>query len=228
MATTKLREGARPAELAVELFVALVTGGYDQLQVAIAWYAGANAVIPATHWIAALGDPRCDRALRKRALEELGKRSGAELTPRWLQAALEDRAISDAVAGWLEAGKLAGDALDVEWVKGLVMRPRLRPLALRMLGNRALVAPARIGLPWLLELTRAPEPELAAFAQHLLLEHFTPEDFGGDRDAGLARLWELAAGAKSPEARCARSPQSTCAPTTPSWAGRWPRPRQWA
>lgn len=199
MATTKLREGARPAELAVELFVALVTGGYDQLQVAIAWYAGANAVIPATHWIAALGDPRCDRALRKRALEELGKRSGAELTPRWLQAALEDRAISDAVAGWLEAGKLAGDALDVEWVKGLVMRPRLRPLALRMLGNRALVAPARIGLPWLLELTRAPEPELAAFAQRLLLEHFTPEDFGGDRDAGLARLWELAAGAKSPE-----------------------------
>lgn len=203
LATAKLREGARPAELAVELFVALVTGSYDQLQFAIEWYASANTVIPAPHWIAALGDPRCDRALRKRALEELGRRSGAELTARWLQTALEDRAISDVVAGWLEAGKLAGDALDVEWVKGLVMRPRLRPLALRMLGNRALVAPARIGLPWLLELTRAPEPELAAFAQRLLLEHFTPEDFGGDRGgdrgAGLARLWELAAGAKSPE-----------------------------
>jgi len=199
LATAKLREGARPAELAVELFVALVTGSYDQLQFAIEWYASANTVIPAPHWIAALGDPRCDRALRKRALEELGRRSGAELTARWLQAALEDRAISDAVAGWLEAGKLTGDALDVEWVKGLVMRPRLRPLALRMLGNRALVAPARIGLPWLLELTRAPEPELAAFAQRLLLEHFTPEDFGGDRGGGLARLWELAAGGKSPE-----------------------------
>lgn len=199
LATAKLREGARPAELPIELFVALVAGSYDQLQFAVQWYGSANTIIPATHWIAALGDPRCDRALRKRALEELGRRSGAELTARWLQTALEDRAISDVVAGWLEAGKLAGDALDVEWVKGLVLRPRLRALALRMLGNRALVAPARIGLPWLLELTRAPEPELAAFAQRLLLEHFTPEDFGGDRRAGLARLWDLAAGAKSPE-----------------------------
>ena len=199
MATTKLREGVRPSELPVELFVALVTGSYDQLQFATQWYAGVNTAIPAPYWIAALGDPRCDRALRKRALEELGRRSGAELTAGWLQTALEDRAISDVVAGWLEAGKLAGDALDVEWVKGLVLRPRLRALALRMLGNRALVAPARIGLAWLLELTRAPEPELAAFAQRLLLEHFTPEDFGGDRAAGLVRLWELAAGAKSPE-----------------------------
>ncbi|MBK9030613.1 MAG: hypothetical protein IPL61_04605 [Myxococcales bacterium] len=202
LAIAKLREGARPADLAVELFVALATGGYDQLQFVIGWYSDAGVTIPAGHWIATLADPACDRAVRKRALEELGRRPGAELTARWLQQALEDRALTDAVAGWLEAGKLAGDALDVDWVKGLVARPRLRPLALRLLGNRALVAPGRIGLGWLLELARSTEPDLHGFAHRLLLEHFTPEDFapaGGGRTAGLARLWELAAGAGSAE-----------------------------
>lgn len=199
LAGDKLRAEVKPATVAVEHFVALVTAGYDRLQFALTWWSGAGVVIPAGHWTAALADPRCDRALRQRALEELSKRTGDELGAAWLQAAVEDRQIGVTVGRWLEAGTLAGAALDVEWVKGLVARPRLRPLALRLLGNRALVAPARIGLPWLLALARAPEAELQEFAQRLLLEHFLPEDFGGDRAGGLARLWQLAAGADSPE-----------------------------
>ena len=199
LASAKLRAEVKPSSVPVEQFVALVTSGYDRLQFALTWWSGAGETIPAAHWIAALADPRCDRALRQRALEELGKRSGDELGATWLQAAVEDRQLGDVVGRWLEAGKLTGAALDVEWVKGLVARPRLRPLALRLLGNRALVAPARIGLPWLLALARAPEADLQEFAQRLLLEHFTPEDFGADRATGLARLWHLAAGADSPE-----------------------------
>ncbi len=201
LAIAKLKAGVRPGELPTALFVALATGAYAQLQFVIEWFGGAGVVIPVGHWTAALADPRCTNALRKRALEELGKRSGAELGAAWLQAALEQPALADTVAGWLEAGKLGAGALDVAWVKSLVPRPRLRALALRLLANRNLVVPASIGLGWLLELARSSEPELHDFAQRLLLEHFRPEDFadGGGHEAGLTRLWELAAGARSPE-----------------------------
>jgi hypothetical protein len=96
---------------------------------------------------------------------------------------------------------LSGAQLDIDWVRGMVSRPRLRALGLRLLGNRQLIAPARVGLTWLLELARSPDEELAQFAQKFLLGNFAPDDFaeGGAAGAGKARLWELLAGARSPE-----------------------------
>ena len=70
----------------------------------------------------------------------------------------------------------------------------LRRLALNLLKDRRLVEPARVGLGWLLELARSSEPELAGFAQRMLLESFEPRDFGG-----VEKLWELAIGKKQPE-----------------------------
>lgn len=200
LAIARLKEGARPTDLDAALFVTLAAGTAEQRRFVVEWFTGAGAVIPAGHWIAALADPRCDWQLRRQALDELGRRSGEELGARWLQEALEDPALTAHVAGWLRAGKLAGPALDVAWVKGLVARPRLRALALELLARRDLVAPSSIGLTWLLELARSGEPELHGFAHRLLLEHFTPEDFAdGHRAAGLARLWELASGPRVAE-----------------------------
>jgi hypothetical protein len=91
----------------------------------------------------------------------------------------------------------------VNWLKSLVGKPRLRPIALRLLGDRRRVSPARVGLAWLLEVARSQDADLAQFAQRMLLESFQPEDFSlahGDRAAGVARLWELAIGKKQPEA----------------------------
>ena len=107
----------------------------------------------------------------------------------WIQAALEDRQRTDAVSRWLDAGMLSGDDLDVEWLKGLVAKPRLRPIALKLLGDRRHVAPVRVGMRWLLELARSPEADLSTFAQRMLLESFEPADFGG-----VPELWKLATG----------------------------------
>ncbi|HEY0985757.1 MAG TPA: hypothetical protein VGD80_01850, partial [Kofleriaceae bacterium] len=166
-----------------------------------------QVAIPARHWTALLDDPRFAagtwqvRPIVTNALGELGKRTAREIGVAWIQKSLEDRTRSDAVARWLDAGMLSGDELDVEWLKALVGKPRLRPIALKLLADRRRVAPARVGLAWLLELARSSDAELAQFAQRMLLESFEPEDFAAGRDkaAGVARLWELAAGAKSPE-----------------------------
>jgi hypothetical protein len=152
------------------------------------------------------------RQLVATALAELGKRTAREIGIAWIQKSLEDRARTDAVARWLDAGMLSGPDLDIEWLKGLVGKPRLRPVALKLLGDRRRVAPAHVGLRWLLDLARSSDSELAMFAQRMLLESFEPEDFapgapaGGpgapavsDRAAGVARLWELATGKKQPE-----------------------------
>jgi hypothetical protein len=90
---------------------------------------------------------------------------------------------------------LSGSDLDVEWLKALVAKPRLRSTALTTLADRRLVEPSRIGLNWLLELARSTEPDLAGFAQRMLLESFEPRDFGG-----VDKLWEMATGKKQPEA----------------------------
>jgi hypothetical protein len=162
--------------------------------------------IPVGHWRALLDDPRfaqvpyAMRAIVQTALTELGKRSARDVGIPWIQRSLEDRTRTDAVARWLDAGMLSGGDLDVEWLKGLVGKPRLRPIALKLLGDRRRVAPARIGLTWLLDLARASDADLAQFAQRMLLESFEPADFAASRDEGVARLWQLAAGAKSPEA----------------------------
>src|SRR5581483_6276824 len=52
-----------------------------------------------------------------------------------------------------------------------------------------------------LALARRADPALHEFAHHYLLQHLTPADFsdGGDREAGVARLFALATGDKEPE-----------------------------
>jgi len=205
-AETRLVQFA-PAELDAALFVETAARGAGPFNLVIKFYGDKRSAVPAGHWRAVLDDPRfarpssAVRAIIATALGELGKRTASEIGVAWIQRSLEDRARTDAVARWLDAGMLSGDELDVDWLKALVGKPRLRPIALKLLGDRRRVAPSRVGLGWLLELARASDIELAQFGQRMLLESFEPEDFAPDRDkaAGVARLWELAAGRKSPE-----------------------------
>jgi hypothetical protein len=206
-AAGKLAQGVAPGEIDAALFVDTAARGNPPFQLLLAWFNDKQAAIPAGHWTALLDDPRFTagawplRTIIQTALGELGKRTARQIGVAWIQKSLEDRARTAAVAGWLEAGMLSGDELDVDWLKALVGKPRLRPIALKLLGDRRRVAPARVGLAWLLELARSSDAELAQFAQRMLLESFEPEDFAASRDkpAGVARLWELAAGRKSPE-----------------------------
>ena len=205
-AATKLA-GFRPDEITAQQFVDTAARGTGPFTALIKFYNDARAAIPASHWTTLLDDKRFGpqewsmRSIVQTALTELGKRGAREIGIAWIQRALEDRNRTSAVAQWLDAGMLSGADLDLDWLKGLVSKPRLRPIALRLLGDRRRVAPARVGLAWLLELARSTDGELSQFAQRMLLESFEPGDFAdGDRDAGVKRLWELATGKKQPEA----------------------------
>jgi len=201
----KLAQGFSPQAIEAAAFVATAARGVEATNALIKLYNDARVTIPAGHWRAVIEDVRFTseyqlRTIWQRALEELGKRPAREIGVAWIQESLENRTRTDAVVRWLDAGMLAGDELDVEWLKTLVGKPRLRPIALRLLADRRRVAPARVGLPWLLELARSSDGQLAQFAQRMLLESFEPEDFAaGNRAAGVQRLWELATGKKSPE-----------------------------
>ena len=207
-AAGKLAQGVAPGEIDAAMFADTAARGTQPFTLLINWFNDKQAMIPASHWTALLDDPRFVsgawplRAIIQTGLGELARRPARQIGVAWIQKSLEDRVRTAAVAGWLEAGMLAGDDLDVDWLKALVGKPRLRPIALKLLADRRRVAPARVGLAWLLELARSSDGELAQFAQRMLLESFEPEDFAASRDklAGVARLWELAAGRKSPEA----------------------------
>ncbi|HEY5937069.1 MAG TPA: hypothetical protein VIU61_20605 [Kofleriaceae bacterium] len=206
-APTKLAEGFRPGDVTPQQFVDTAARGTGPFGALVKFYNDARAQVPATNWTTLLDDKRFGpqewsmRSIVQTALTELGKRPAREIGIAWIQRALEDRNRTQAVVQWLDAGMLSGDDLDLTWLKGLVGKPRLRPIALRLLGDRRRVAPARVGLAWLLELARSSDGELAQFAQRMLLESFEPGDFAdGDRDAGVRRLWELATGKKQPEA----------------------------
>lgn len=207
-AAGKLAQGVSPGEIDAALFIETAARGTGAFNLLIKLWNDKQATVPAGYWTQLLDDPRFTtgawglRSIVQTALTELGKRTAREIGVAWIQRSLEDRARTDAVARWLDAGMLSGDELDAEWLKALVGKPRLRPIALKLLGDRRRIAPARVGLAWLLELARSSDAELAQFAQRMLLESFEPEDFAASRDkaAGVARLWELAAGKKSPEA----------------------------
>jgi hypothetical protein len=196
-ATTKWAQAFRPSDLDEGTFVDIAVAN-DQSRAALVKLYGGNATsIPAAYLIKLLADERADYRSRPWALTELGKRTAADVGVAWIQSAIENREISDTVARWLKGDMLVGDKLDVDWVKGLVSKPRLRALALSILGDRRLITPARIGLDWLLEMARSADEEVHTFAHRLLLEHFAPEDFAGpgaSRAAGIDRLYDLAAG----------------------------------
>ena len=206
-AAGKLAQGFAPDDVDAARFVDTAARGSGPFDLLIKFWNDKQGVIPARHWTALLDDPRFVapgwrlRPIVQAALNELGRRTAREIGVAWIQAALEDRGRTDSVARWLAGGMLSGDELDVEWLKQLVGKPRLRPIALPLLADRRRVAPARVGLGWLLELARSGDAELAGFAQRMLLESFEPADFAAGRDqaAGVRRLWELASGARSPE-----------------------------
>jgi hypothetical protein len=205
-AEAKLAQGFAAKDVDAALFIETAVRSANHFSALIKFWNDKTATIPAGHWTALIDDPRVGDSWQMRqvvqtAMTELAKRSAREIGVAWIQKTLERRAHTDAVVRWLDAGMLSGSDLDVDWLKNLVGKPRLRPVALRLLADRRRVAPARVGLSWLLDLARSSDADLAQFAQRMLLESFQPEDFAnGDRAAGVIRLWELAAGKKSPEA----------------------------
>jgi hypothetical protein len=151
-AATKLAQGVAPGDIDAARFIDTAARGAEPFKLLIKLFNDKQAAIPAGHWTALLDDPRfaigtgAARSVAQTALAELGKRTARQIGVPWIQKSLEDRARTDAVAGWLDAGMLSGDDLDVDWLKALVGKPRLRPIALKLLGDRRRVAPARIGL----------------------------------------------------------------------------------
>jgi hypothetical protein len=200
-ATTRFMQAFRPTDVDAETFVDVALAGDPARAALVKIFAQASA-IPAAYLIKLIEHKAVDHRARQWALAELGKRTAAEIGTGWIQKAIEDKQLTDAVKRWLDGDMLAGDKLAVDWVKGLIAKPRLRALALRILGDRRLITPSRIGLDWLLDLARSADQELHQFAHRLLLEHFAPEDFAGpgaSRAAGIERLWDLAAGKGRPE-----------------------------
>lgn len=194
LAGEMIRRGYQPRDLTAEQFISLYCGGRDTKDFTKTWFKDTEQKIPAAYLTQTLEDRRCGWSERREVLDMLSKRRGAEIGAEWLKKALMDSRLQSTVSRWLLGGMLSGDDLDVEWVKGLVMRPSLRSLAIGILSNPKLVRPGRVGLEWLLAMTRRADEALSSFAHQYLLEHFTPEDFGG-----IERLWNLAMGAKQPE-----------------------------
>jgi len=169
------------------------------LDAVLEFYKEAKVKVPAAYYRQLLDDPRCNPPARQRALKALADYPGREIGTEWLQKALLDPQLNSTVANWLRQGKLKGEDLDVEWLKGLVLRPALRPLALQLLGDSKLIVPSRIGLPWLLAMARQADPALHDFAHRYLLQSFRPDDFASGERSGIDHLWELACGPAQPD-----------------------------
>lgn len=203
-ATTKLEEGFTPLDLTGELYVELLTVGWQQRRWCEQFFQKHKMQPSAELLKFAVESPKLGYWDKRQAFEQLGQRKAAEIGVEWIKQKLLEPEYSDEVGNWLSHGMLTGEQLDVEWLKGLCMNPRLRGVALRVLGNTKLVAPRRIGLPWLLAMARQPDPELFGFARNHLLEHFAPGDYAPgdstDETAGLDRLWAMAVGKEEPEA----------------------------
>ncbi|HTL38739.1 MAG TPA: hypothetical protein VL326_36660 [Kofleriaceae bacterium] len=199
-AAAKLTQGFAPRDIDADMFIDAAARGANAYNALIKFFNDKGSAVPAAFYTQLLDDPRMGpsnyaaRGIVTTVLNELAKRSAREIGVAWIQKSFEDRNRTAYVAQWLANGMLSGPDLDVDWVKSLVAKPRLRPHALRLLADRRFVEPSRVGLSWLLELARSSDNELAQFAQRMLLESFTPDDFGG-----VARVWELATGKKQPE-----------------------------
>ena len=203
-AAKKLEEGFTPIDITPELYVELLTVGWQQRRWVEEFFKKHKQKPSADLLKFAIESPKMGYWDKRSAFEELGQRKAAEIGVEWIKAKLLEPEFSDEVGNWLRNGMLEGNALDVEWLKGLCMNPRLRAVALAVLGNTKLVAPKRIGLPWLLAMARQGDAELYGFARNHMLEHFAPGDFsrgeGANEAEGLDRLWAMAVGKDEPEA----------------------------
>lgn len=199
MAETKLQQHFKPGDITQDHFITLMMGSSAQQAFAKKFYDDNKTPVPAPYYIALLEHPQCGWSQRQSAMQELSQRSAREIGIDWIKNALLDNNLQYEVGQWIMRGMLKGDDLDVEWIKGLVMRASLRHIGLSVLGNRELVEPHRVGLRWLLALARQSDEQLNTFAHRYLLEHFTPRDFAADAGSedvsvGISRLWQLAAG----------------------------------
>jgi len=202
-ATAQIEANFTPDDLSPALYIELMTGGWRQRRWVEEFFRKHKKQPKAALLKHAVESDKLSYWDKRSAFEQLGQRKASEIGVEWIKQKLLEPEFSDEVGGWLSRGMLKGADLDVEWLKGLTMNPRLRGVALRVLGNTKLVKPKRIGLPWLLAMARQSEPDLYGFARGHLLEHFGPGDFApgesSDAGEGLDRLWTMAVGTDDPE-----------------------------
>lgn len=162
-----------------------------------------RGAIGAAFWMRVLDDPRQKDHYQATdaALGALAKLPLASIDAGWLLAALTREGLSDGIGEMLQKADALPAGIDVERLKGLVFHPAHRAVALSVLGSAKLVKPRELGLGWLLALARRADPALHDFAHRILLQNMKPADFddGGGHEAGVARLFALAAGDKEPE-----------------------------
>lgn len=201
MAQKKIEDDFAPKDLGEDHYVSLRLGDNNQQNFVKQFYEKNKLQVPAPYLLKVVEDKRLtSHWQRNQVLQELGKHSAKDIGVEWIKMAVLDNRFSSAVRGWVTGGKLKGNDLDVEWLKGLVMRPSVRSFAIQVLSNRKLVEPHRVGLGWLLAMSRQADEQLAGFAHRYLLQNFVPSDFadGAGDEAGVARIWSLL-GPKEPD-----------------------------
>ncbi len=199
-AEAQIRAAFRPASFDAPTFLALYQASDKIRTFVTGFYSAAKEPMPAAFLLELCAAEKPARDAVRAALRELGNRTGAELGMDWVKRHLDRPLLTDSLRSWVLAGKFKGRELDVEWLKGLVLRVRHRGFALQALQKRELVAPSAMGLPWLLDLARRPEEEVKRFAEGALLEGFGPQDFASAAvPDGVDRLFQLAAGKDQPD-----------------------------
>ncbi|MFO0613233.1 MAG: hypothetical protein U0414_11615 [Polyangiaceae bacterium] len=163
--------------------------------------------LPVTFWIRLFTEQRVTSNSRKFVLAQLQSYPAQDLPPAWLADALAKRELLRALAAWIPKWEQLPQGFDLERLKGLVFDPVLRENVFAILAKTKLVSPGDVGLGWLLALAKRADPQLHEWAHRYLLmnmrpEHFAPGSSGtaGDKDAGIARLFELAMGPRESEA----------------------------
>jgi hypothetical protein len=201
-ARERIKESFKPEALDPATFVELYCASDENRELVDELYSGAGVPLPAAYLEAVIDHGQAEWDAKEHAAEKLGGLPGAEIGFAWVKSHIDDDAVGDTVREWIEGGTFSAAELDLEWLKGLALKPRHRDFAINVLSNRERVPPARLGLDWLLDLTRRPEESLRTLGQSALLEGFAPTDFpaGDGAAAGLDRLFALLAGANQPEA----------------------------
>lgn len=196
-AMTKIREHYRPGDVSLELFQSLFMAGPRQRKFIVEFFAAAKIRPPPAYYLAVAGAPNADHSTTGDAWRALSAYSGREIGQGTIEKALFDPRLSDWVMPLIRGGILAGEELRVEWVQSLLERPRFRPLALELLANTKLIAPARLSVSWLLEQSKSADETITNFAHQYLLAHFPPAAIG------VPKLWSLARDTSEPLRRFA-------------------------
>lgn len=163
--------------------------------------------LPASLWKRVLEDDRIedDYNLPDEAIEAFQKLKSEDIGADWLLDILVKRKdkLASEIESWMEKSKgFAGlsEQPAVERVKGLLFDRDLQSAALAILGNKHLVNPKQLGIPWLLALAKRKDSTLQEFANRTLLESMVPADFSpdaaiggaGDKKKGEQKLFEMA------------------------------------